>query len=129
MTVAEINTHIETISDEFNSYIQYLDTISFTNDNQKEYSTSEIIILNVEKSTYNSIQYLEDLKNDSLREFRYILPQDSTILNLCFDFYNGITDKILDKFMIDNDFLAYNRTDIDPLDPVIPKGTEIIYYK
>lgn len=110
-------------------YIEYIDSVEYTDINEKEYVTSEIIISNIKKATYNSVQFLEEQKKDSLTEYELITESDTTILNLCFDIYKTVTDDLIEKLIIANDLHAYNRTDIDPNDPIIRKGTKIIYYK
>lgn len=128
-TIAEINYHIEQINEIFEDFIEYNDSISFVDSNQKSYVTSDELISDVEKANYSAIQALEKIKKDSLQEYSYTTVQDTILLNLCFKFYNTVTDELIDSLINANDFLCYNRNDMDPNSPIIPKKTEVIYYK
>lgn len=128
-TIPEINAHIAALNDMFNDFIEYNDSVTFTDQNQQEYITSDTIIKNTEKSTYTAIQSLEEIKKDGLNEFKHLVQSDTTILNLCFILYGQITDANIDKLIVANDLLAFDNTDIDPNNPIILKGQEIIYYK
>jgi len=128
-TVTELNYQIGVLAQMFEDFIAYNDSISFTDANQKEYVTSDTLVKNTEKANYSAIQELEEIKKNSLNEFVYKTISDTTLLNLCFLLYNIVTDENIDKLIIANDFLAYDRTDIDPNDPIIKKGIEVIYYK
>ena len=125
----EIDFNIKSINDMFIDYINYIDSISFTDSNEKVYVTSDTLISNTHKSSYTSIQSLEEQKKDSLVEYELITKSDTTIFNLCFEIYNIVDDDVFDKIIVANDLQAFNRTDIDPNNPVIRKGTKIIYYK
>lgn len=129
ITNVEIEYNIEFINNMFVDYIEYIDSVSYTDTDEKEYTTSETLVSNVKKASFNSIQYLEELKKDSLTEFEYIPTQDTTIFNICFEVYGVVNDETFDKIIIANDLMAYNRLDIDANEPIIKKGTKIIYYK
>jgi hypothetical protein len=129
ITKAEIEFNIESINDMFLEYIEYIDSISFTDSNEREYETSDTLINNVKKASFNSIQYLEELKKDSLTEFILTTKQDTTLFNLCFEIYSVVNDDNFDRLITANDLEAYNRNDINPNSPIIKKGTQIIYYK
>lgn len=128
-TKVELENTITSINDIFLQFIEYIDSLSFTDSNDKEYTTSETLISNTKKSAYSSIQYLEELKKDGLTEFSITPVQDTTIFDLCFLTYKIVNDENIDKLINANDLLAYNRTDIDPNNPIIKKGTKILYYK
>lgn len=128
-TIPEINSHIVVLAEMFADFIEYNDSISFTDENQKEYLTSDTLIKNTEKSNYTSIQTLEELKKDGLNEFKHEVKSDTTLLNLCFLLYKQITEDNIDKLIVANDLLAYDRVDIDPNNPIIKKGSQIVYYK
>jgi hypothetical protein len=129
MTVVEINAQIQAINDMFDDFILYNDSVSFTDSDQKDYVTSDTLLLNVEKSNNSAIQALQELKKSSLNEYTYRVVQDTTLLNLCFFLYGQVTEDSIERLINANDFHAYNRLDIDPIDPVIKKDTIIIYYK
>ena len=129
ITREELDFKIDSINDMFTDYINYIDSLEFTDSNEKVYFTSDTLISNTHKSVYTSIQELEEQKKDSLIEYELITKTDTTIFNLCFEIYGIVDDDIFDKIITANDLQAYNRTDIDPNNPVIRKGTKIIYYK
>lgn len=129
MTREEIDFNIKSISDMFIDYINYIDIIDFTDSNEKAFVTSSTLIANSSKSSYTSIQALEEIKKDSLTEFELITKFDTTIYNLCFEIYGIVNGDVFDKIITANDLNAFNRTDIDPNNPIIKKGTKIIYYK
>jgi hypothetical protein len=129
VTREELDSKITAINEMFIDYIDYIDSISFTDENEKVYVTSETLISNTHKSVYSSVQSLEEQKKDSLLEYELTTKSDTTLFNLCFEIYTVVTDDLFDKLITANDLQAYNRTDIDPNDPIIRKGTKIIYYK
>lgn len=129
MTTVEINAQIAAIYEMFEDFINYNDTVSFTDSDQKRYVTSDTLVLNVEKSTNSAIQALQELKKTSLNEYTYTTVQETTLLNLCFLLYGQVTEANIEKLINANDFHAYNRLDIDPIDPVIKRDTVITYYK
>lgn len=125
----ELDYNIQIINTLFENYIEYIDLLQYINENEKYYFTSETLISNTKKTAYNSIQYLQELKKDSLKEYYFFPIQDTTLFDLCFSIYGIVNDDNFDKLIISNDLLAYNRIDINPNDPIIKKGTKIIYYK
>ena len=127
--LSDINYQIKVLNEEINSFVEYSDSINIFDKDLKQFITSDTLTQNVNKAIYSAIQTLEELKKDSLKEFSYSVISDTTILNLAFELYGQITDENIDKLIIANDFLAYERLDINPLNPIIKKGTEIIYYK
>ena len=129
MTIVEINAQIAALYEMFEDFISYSDTISFTDSDHKEYVTSDTLLSNVEKSNNSAIQALQELKKTSLNEYSYTVVQDTTLLNLCFQLYNKVTEENIEKLINANDFQAYNRNDIDPVNPIIRRGTNVIYYK
>ena len=86
-------------------------------------------MFNSKRSTYSSIQYIQELKKDSLTEYSISQDQDTTIFDLCFLTYKTVNEENMNKLIIANDLQGINRIDIDPNDPIIKKGTKIIYYK
>lgn len=129
-TRVELDYTIETINSLLYDYIEYVDSLEYTeSETEKEYFTSETILANVKKTAYTSIQQLGEDKKDSLSEYVIIPIQDTTIFNLCFEIYGVVDDETFDKIIIANDLMAFDRTDIDPNDPIIKKGTRILYYK
>lgn len=129
MTVQEIDSQISALNDMFEDFIAFNDQISFTDNNQKAYVTSDTILDSVEKANNSAIQYLQELKKLSLNEYVYKTNQDTTILNLCFMLYGQITDENVDKIISANDFLCFNTFGPDPNDPIIKKNTLVTYYK
>jgi hypothetical protein len=129
MTSVEINAQIAAIYEIFEDFISYNDTVSFTDSDQKKYVTSDTLLLNVEKSANSAIQALQELKKTSLNEYTYTTVQETTLLNLCFQLYGKVTEENIEKLINANDFHAYNRIDIDPVDPIIKRDTVITYYK
>lgn len=129
ITREEIDFNIKAINDMFIAFINHTDSIEFIDSNEKVYVTSNTLISNTHKSSYTSIQYLEEQKKESLIEYELITEFDTTIFNLCFKIYGIVNDDVFDKIIVANDLQAFNRTDIDPNNPVIRKGTKIIYYK
>lgn len=129
MTRSEIEFNIASINEMFLDYIEYVDSIEFIDNNEKEHIISDTLINNTKKSSYSSVQYLEELKQNSLAEFIYTTKIDTTLFNICFEIYGIVDDDNFDKIITANDLQAYNRNDIDPNNPIIKKGTEIIYYK
>jgi hypothetical protein len=129
MNTVEINAQIATIYEMFEDFISYNDTVSFIDSDQKKYVTSDTLLLNVEKSTNSAIQALQELKKTSLNEYTYTTVQETTLLNLCFQLYGKVTEENIEKLINANDFHAYNRIDIDPMEPVIKRDTVITYYK
>lgn len=129
IVLSDINYQIKILNEQINDFVQYSDSIFILDENLKQFTTSDTITKNVKRSIYSAIQTLEELKKDSLQEFKHIVISDTTILNLAFELYGQITEENNDKLIIANDLLAYERLDIDPNNPIIPKGTEILYYK
>jgi len=129
MTIPEIDSQIAVLVEMFNDFIAYNDAIAFTDENNKSYITSDTLISNTEISNNTAIQALEELKKDSLTQYVHTVIQDTTIFNLCFELYGEITDENIEKLIIANDFLAYDRTDIDPNSPIIKRGVNVMYYK
>lgn len=129
VTRTEIDYQISVLVQMLDEYVEYNDSVTFTDENQKEYVTSDTLVKNTERTNYTAIQELEEVKKDSLNEFIYPVIKDTTLLNLCFLLYNKVTDENIDKLIVSNDLLAYDRLDIDPNNPIIEKGTEIIYFK
>jgi len=125
----ELDYTINVINTLFYDYIEYIDSLYFIDENNKEYYTSDTLIANTKKSAYSSVQYIEELKKDGLIEYQIFPVSDTTLFDICFEVYGNVDDKNFDKLINANDFLAYDRNDIDPNDPVIKKGTKIIYYK
>ncbi len=125
----ELDYTINVINTLFYEYIEYIDSLYFIDENNKEYYTSDTLIANTKKSAYSSVQYIEELKKDGLIEYQIFPVSDTTLFNICFEVYGNVDDENFDKLINANDFLAYDRDDIDPNDPVIKKGTKIIYYK
>jgi hypothetical protein len=129
MTIVEIEAQIKAIYEMYEDFISYNDSISYTDINQKKYVTSDTLLLNTEKSNNSAIQALQELKKTSLNEYKFKVIQDTTLLSLCFQFYNQVTEDNIEKLINANDFQAINRTDIDPVDPIIKRGAIITYYK
>lgn len=128
-TVTDINYQISQLQLMFDEFISDNDIITFTDNDEKEYVTSEILLYNVQKSIQTSIQELELEKNDSLVEYEYVLTEDLDIFNICFKTYGILNDDNFDLLIKTNDLQGFNRTDIDPLNPMLKKGTKILYYK
>ncbi|MDX5583641.1 MAG: hypothetical protein QNK20_01735 [Aureibaculum sp.] len=128
-TKVELDYNIQIINTLLFEYIEYIDSLEYIDSNEKEYYTSDTLVLNTKKSADSSIQYLEELRKDSLKEFYFFPVQDTTLFDLCHSIYDIVDDNNLDKLIISNDLMAYDRIDIDPIDPIIKKGTKIIYYK
>lgn len=129
MLRSEIDYNINLINTMYDNYVEYVDSVSYTDTDEKVYSISDILIENTKKSVYNSLQYLEEIKKQSLKEYKLTLKEDTTLLNLCFEVYTQVTEENIQKLIDANDLLAYNRNDIDPYNPVLKRGMEIIYYK
>ncbi len=129
MLRSEIDYNINLINSMYDDYVEYVDSVSYTDEDEKEYTISDTLIENVKKSIYNSLQYLEELKKESLKEYSLILQEDTTLLNICFEIYNQVTEENIEKLINANDLLTYDRFDIDPNSPILKRGMEIIYYK
>jgi hypothetical protein len=129
MTTPEINAQIAAINEIFDDFVEYNDSISFVDENQKSYTTDPDLLSSTEQANYTAIQALEELKKISLNEYTYKTVQDTTLFNLCFQFYGAITDEHIDNLINANDLLKYNTLKGSPLDPIIPKDTVITYYK
>lgn len=129
MLRSELDYNINFINSMYDDYVEYVDSVSFTDADQKVYAISDTLIENVKRSVYNALQYLEELKKESLKEYKVTLEEDTTLLNLCFEVYTQVTEKNIKKLIDANDLLAYNRSDIDPYNPILPRGLEITYYK
>lgn len=128
-TKVELDYNIQIINILFYDYIEYIDSLEYIDSNDKQYFTSETLINSTKKSAYSSIQYIEELKKDGLTEYSIFPIQDTTLFDLCFNVYGVVDDDNFDKLITSNDLMAYNRLDIDPNNPIIRKGTKIIYYK
>lgn len=129
MTKADIEYQITVLTEMHSDFIDFNDTVSFTGDYQLEYVTADIILANVQKSSYTAIQELEQQKRDSLIEYEFITASETTLFNICFEIYGVINDDKWESLIEANDLYGLNRTDIDPNSPTIPKNTKIIYYK
>lgn len=128
-TLTDIQYQIDFLKELFDDYIQHNDSVSFTDENLKEYVTSDTLLSNTAKSSQTAIQELENEKNNSLIEYEYIVPNDTTIFNICFATYGIVNETNIEQLIDANDLHAFNRTDIDPNDPIIKRGTKILYYK
>jgi hypothetical protein len=128
-TIADIEFKITSINELFDDYITYSDSISFTDENQKQFVTSDTLLFNTRVSKETSIQSLEETKKNSLNEFTLTLTEDTTLYNVCFQAYGVVNDDLFDQLIIANDLTGLNRTDIDPNDPLLRKGMVFIYYK
>lgn len=128
-TKAEIESNIVFINEMYIDYVEYIDSLEYIDSNEKEYTTSNTLVANTQKSSYTSVQYLEELIKDSLTEFTFIPNQDTTLFNICFEVYGVVNDDNFEKLIVANDLATYNRNDIDPNNPIIKKGTPILYYK
>jgi hypothetical protein len=129
ITKADIEYQITAITELFDEFITYNDSVTFTDSNEKNYVTSDTILYNAKKSSETAIQELEQQKRDSLTEYELTPNQDTTIFNICFAVYGSVTESNMNQLIIANDLHAINRTDIDPNNPIIKKNTKIIYYK
>ena len=112
----------------YSDYVEYIDSLYHVDSDQKAYTTLDTLAANVKKTAYTSVQYLETEKKNSLTPYTIALSQDSTLFGLCFLIYGSVNDELIDKLIEANDLLAYNRLDIDPNNPIIPRGTNITYY-
>lgn len=128
-TKTDIEFQITELTLMYDDFITYNDSINFTDENEKVYVTSDTILSNTKKSSETSIQQLQQEKIDSLIEYELITTEDTTLFNICFEIYGVLTDDNFDQLIVANDFEAFNRTDIDPNDPIIKRGTKLIYYK
>lgn len=128
-TAQEINSQIAILEQMFADYIEYNDSIDFVGENEEIYNTSSTLLQNTEIANYSAIQELEEIRKNSLIERKTILSNDTTLYNVCFELYGQITEDVIDSLIIANDLGTINRNDIDPNDPILKKGMEIIYYK
>lgn len=128
-TAQDINSHIDILKQMFADYIAYNDSIDFTGENETIYITSDSLLKNVEITNHTAIQELEQIRKSSLTERKLILINDTTLYNICFELYGQITEDLMNNLIVANDLGAINRIDIDPNNPILYKGMEIIYYK
>lgn len=128
-TKTDILYQITELSQMHDDFISYNDSINFTDENQKVYVTTDSLLSNTKVSSETAIQALIIEKQNSLIEYVYIVKNDTTLLNICFDVGLNMTEENIESLIDANDLQAFNRTDIDPNEPIIKRGTEIIYYK
>jgi len=126
---ADLDYQIKAISELFDDFIEFNDSIDITDSDEKKYQTSDTLLYNTKVCAISAIQFLEQQKRDSLTEYEYITKQDSTIYNICFEVHGIVNDETMEQLIEANDLFAFNRTDIDPNNPIIKKNTKIIYYK
>lgn len=129
ITTQDLNYQIDTIQLLHDEFIAYNDSINLTDTNEKVYVTSENLLSSTYKCAYTAIQQIEQQKRDSLTEYYFYPKFDTTLFNICFDTYGVVSEGNIEKLIVANDLNGINRTDIDPTDPIIKKGTKIIYYK
>jgi len=128
-TITDIEYQIKILTELYDEYIAYNDSLDITDENEKVYVVSDTLLANVQKSSDTAIQELHQQKANSLKEYTTTTTEDTTLYNLCFDIYKTVDDDKFDGLYELNDLMAKNRTDIDPLNPIIPKGTLIKYNK
>lgn len=128
-TIQDIDFQIAALNELYEDFLTHNDSIDITDENQKVYVTTESLLYNTKVCSDTSIQKLEQVKRDSLVEYEYITKEDTTIFNICSTVYKVVNDTNFDMLITANDLDAFNRTDIDPMNPLIKKGTKIIYYK
>lgn len=128
-TISEINSQIAAINQLFSDFLNYIDSIEVYSDNLELFVPSQDLISAVDKSIYSSVQTLEQLKKDSLKEAKYTVISDTTIFNLCFLLYKNITKENIERLIVANDLLGYDNAGKEPYSPIVRKGTEIIYYQ
>lgn len=87
-----------------NMYIQSIDS----------YGPSAMVVSSTIKATL-------DLSFSLPAERTLILTEDSTLINLCYDFYGNIDDQTLDYFILTN---TLSIAEIK----IIPRGRQVIYY-
>jgi hypothetical protein len=125
----DIDYQISALNDLYADFVEYNDSVSFTDSDEKVYVTSETLLINAHKAIYTAVQEFEKEKRDSLVEYKYTPKSDTTLYNLCFLLYGVINEANLSQLIESNDLQGINRTDIDPLSPIIKKNTQILYYK
>lgn len=125
----DIDFQIKALTALYADFIDYNDSIDFTDTNQNTFVVSDTLLSNTQKVIQTSIQELEKQKRESLIEYNFTPKMDTTLYNLCFELYGVINEDNLVLLIDANDFQGINRTDIDPLNPIIKKNTKIIYYK
>jgi hypothetical protein len=128
-TRADIDYYINFINTMYDDFVEYADSLEYTDSDEKTYSISDTLVENTKKSVYTSLQYLEEQKKNSLQEFSHTVISDTTIIDLCFELYKEVNEENIETLYTANDLYAYNRSDIDPNNPIILKGTVIKYYK
>jgi hypothetical protein len=126
---SEIDFQITSLNELYDEFIAYNDSVSFTDNNQLKYATSDTLLFNTKKCFQTAIQQLEQDKQLSLTEYTYTPKNDTTIINLCYEVFGIVNDTNIDNLITANDLHCLNRKDIDPNSPIIKKNTRIVYYK
>lgn len=129
VTKTDIEYQINALQELYDDFITYNDSISITDTNEKDYVTTDTLLENTQKCAQTSIQELEQQKRDSLVEYEYITTEDTTLFNICFRVHGVVNETNWEQLIVANDLNAFNRTDLDPNNPIIKKNTTIIYYK
>lgn len=125
----DLQYQIDALNDMYDEFIAYNDSIDITDSNEKKFVTSNTLLSATQKCVQTAIQEIEQQKRDSLTEYVYTANQDTTLFNICFEVYKVVNETNIQQLITANDLSAFNRTDIDPNNPVIKKNTNIIYYK
>jgi len=126
---SEIEFQITSLNELYDEFIAYNDSVSFTDDNQLKYVTSDTLLFNTKKCFQTAIQQLEQDKQLSLTEYVYTTKIDTTLINICYEVYGIVNDTNIDNLIEANDLMCLNRNDINPNSPIIKKNTRIVYYK
>ena len=127
--ITDIEYQINVLTELYEDYVIYNDSLDITDENEKVYVVSDTLLSNVQISSKTAIQELQQQKNNSLKSYNYTTTEDTTLFNICFEIYGNVDEDEFQTLLDANDLMAFNRTDIDPLNPIIPKNTVIIYYK
>ena len=127
--ITDIEYQINVLTELYEDYVIYNDSLDITDENEKVYVVSDTLLSNVQISSKTAIQELQQQKNNSLKSYNYTTTEDTTLFNICFEIYGNVDEDEFQTLLDANDLMAFNRTDIDPLNPIIPKNTLITYYK
>jgi hypothetical protein len=127
--ITDIEYQINILTELYEDYVTYNDSLDIIDENEKLFVVSDTLLANTQKSSETAIQELQQQKENSLKSYNFTTTEATTLFNICFEIYGTVDDDKFQTLIDANDLMAFNRTDIDPLNPIIPKDTLIIYYK
>lgn len=127
--LTDIEYQITGLTGLYEDFIVYNDAIDITDSNEKVFVISDTLLANSQKSYETAIQELQQQKENTQKSYEFITQENTTLFNICFEKYGIVDDEKFETLIDANDLMAFDRTDIDPLNPIIPKDTLILYYK